>query len=276
MKSNFAGSGSNQSISELNEQTQQAENTAAAASEARRKSPSPINTTNNNNNHQIHPHHQPQNSIISFIEPTPHEPVADAVVEQQREVKNNYKNKKTGDKNSQQLGPLPKQLQLQQQQQDCPCEEGSPDEKDDTKHKPQEVKLIIGPHYLLGEQRFIYLVPSLALIDVLFCIIGSFGIDAIYQAPVAPLEAVPFFALLGYVFFADVLAVSACSKPTIMRTSVSIVCLVPKLFFVFVDASTFLVMSVWLSILMIVLIATVRRGISWEIVEVTCQRKRVE
>lgn len=129
-------------------------------------------------------------------------------------------------------------------------------------------KFIIGPHYLLGEKRFYYFVPLLAALDVLFCILGSFGMEPILPSPSAALDTPQFFAITAYVVVADLIAVAACSRPSLVKTTVSLVVLVPKLFFVLLDASTFFAVGVWLTIVVVVLVATARSGISWHIVDV--------
>ncbi len=102
--------------------------------------------------------------------------------------------------------------------------------------------------------------------------LACLGIEAVLSEPPEQLGVGSALPILVYVLFADVLAVSACSRPSVMRTTVAMVTLLPKLFFVLLDASTFFAVSVWVTVALILLLAAARRGVQWEIVELSSPR----
>lgn len=131
--------------------------------------------------------------------------------------------------------------------------------------------LVVGPSYLRGEERFHNIVPVIAAIDLLFCILGCFGLDVILEPPRDALPGLSLVFLLCYVCLADLIAIAACARPSMLKCTLSLVLLLPKMFFCVMNASTFFALSVWATTAIVILVVTVRSGISWEIVDIPPQ-----
>ena len=129
-------------------------------------------------------------------------------------------------------------------------------------------RLILAPPFLIGQPRFVYLSAALSAADFGLNGLGWLGLD-IVTPPRSSLDTIAAFAIFLYVAVANVVAVSVCAGPTYAKLTGALVLLIPKLLFVLLDASTFFALGVWVTVVQILILATVRGGVTWEVVDIT-------